>query len=155
MSPTRKTTPRADASPPQSQRRAAGGLEAGVIELATDEAYKIRLLGGELIDARPAPGCSRELLDECLRDRRTVLLAGELILGALQTTASAARRDPSGNVSIEAAEIHLEASAGLSLRVEDSALDLGPDGHLRLSGQRLSIDVAALIKLLSARVELP
>jgi hypothetical protein len=41
------------------------------------------------------------------------------------------------------------------LKPKDSALELHADGSVRVVGQRLSMDVAALIKLLSAKVELP
>jgi hypothetical protein len=145
---------------PRSERRAGtGGLVAGVVELATETdgepRYKVRLLGGELVDARLGPGCSTALVDECLAARRTVLISEGAILGALQTAPTEARRDVDGNVSVEGGEVVVEADHALSLRAGDTELVLHEDGTVRIVGQRMSIDVAALIKLLSARVELP
>jgi len=145
-----------DCVEPSSERRpaAAAELGAGVIELASDGRYQVRLLGGELQEAKLAPGCSTALADECLRERRTVLLAGGQILGALQTEPSAVQRQ-GGKVRLDADEVVIEAGEAVSLRVGDSELLLRPDGSVRLVGQRLALDVAGLIKLLSARVELP
>ncbi|RLB63945.1 MAG: hypothetical protein DRI90_05740 [Deltaproteobacteria bacterium] len=141
---------------PLSERRsvAAAELCAGVIELASDGRYQVRQLGGELQEAQLAPGCSAALADECLRLRRTVLLAGGEILGALQTEPSAVERQ-GGQLKLDAEQVVIEAGEALSLRVGDSELLLRPDGSVRLVGQRLALDGAALIKLLSAKVELP
>ena len=110
---------------------------------------------GQLVDAELGPGCEPALIDECLARRRTVLLSGGVILGALQTAPSEGRRDVDGNVMLAGTDVTVEAERALSLRVGDTELVLRDDGTVRLVGQRLSMDVAALIKLLSARVELP
>lgn len=153
------------AEPRSESRPAPAGLVAGVVELATERdgapRYKVRMLDatssgqGRLVDAQLGPGCEPGLIDECLATRRTVLMSGGVILGALQTAPTEGRRDGDGNVQLAGVDVTVEAERALSLRVGDTELVLRDDGTVRLVGQRLSMDVAALIKLLSARVELP
>jgi len=142
------------------RQEAAPGMQAGIIELASGDSYKVRLLDGTLLDASLAPGVGAALAEECLRDRRTVLLScvssgTGVILGALQTAPSAATRDVDDNVALSAAEASVEAENVVTLRAGDTALQLHADGRVRLVGQQLTMDIAALIKLLSAKVELP
>jgi hypothetical protein len=56
---------------------------------------------------------------------------------------------------IETWRIATRSDEDSMLRPKDSALELHADGSVRVVGQRLLMDVAALIKLLSAKVELP
>ena len=147
-------------SQPQSARvpSRAGTLLVGVIELATPNDYRVRLLDGEVVAAKPATGCEPALLSECLRERRTVMLSytpdGPLILGALQTRSSATEtRD--GLTQIDSERIELNADSAICLRVGGSTVELRKDGTLRIAGQRLTMDIATLVKVLSGRVELP
>jgi hypothetical protein len=98
------------------------------------------------------------LLDECLRARRTVLFAergGRVeILGALQT-APGPRANADGDLALEGRAVEIAAADRIALRVGASRLTLDRDGVIRMDGDRLTIDVGALVQILSANVNLP
>lgn len=138
--------------------RLGPGLHAAVIEIAGEGAYRVRTIAGDLVPATPAASVAPALLDECLRTRRTVLVAeeggGAVILGALQTAPSA-RADPDGGLAIEARSVEIAAADRIALKVGASSLSLDREGVVRLNGDRLTIDVGALVQILSANVNLP
>jgi hypothetical protein len=145
-------------APASSPRIRDKGLRPGTIESRSDEAYCVRTLDGEQVVAVLGPRCSAALAEECLRDARVVLLYAEssrlVILGALQTEPSAfARHD--GVVTLRADELHLEASQRVRLQAGPSRLDLLANGKLQLWGERLTMHVAKVIKLIASKVELP
>ena len=150
---TRSAPPAARTSP-----RLGPGLHAAVVEIAADGAYRVRTAAGELFPAVPAASVAPALLDECLRTRRTVLLSEQgdhvVILGALQTAPSA-RVDPDGGLAIEARSVEIAAAERIALKVGASLLSLDREGVIRLNGDRLTIDVGALVQILSANVNLP
>ena len=98
-------------------------------------------------------------MDECLRDRRMVLLSqgedGPEIIGAVQTQPSAATVDRQQQIEMRGERLELDAAKQISLRVGDTTLELRRDGSVRLAGNRLTMDIAALVKVLSAKMELP
>lgn len=134
------------------------GLHGGVIELATDESYRVRLLTGDRVSATLSPGVQPALAAECLRTGRMVLLIaserGPMIAGALQTSL-AVERDADGVVAIDASEIRLRAERALLIEAGPVTIRADESGALRMEGDRMVLDMAALVRVLSARVELP
>ena len=134
------------------------GLHGGVIELAADGQYRVRLLSGDRVSATLAPGVQPDLALECLRTSRTVLLMdsdrGPMIAGALQTSV-AVERDPDGVVEVRAKEIRLRADAALLIEAGPVTIRADESGALRMEGDRMVLDMAALVRVLSARMELP
>jgi hypothetical protein len=76
------------------------------------------------------------------------------ILGALQTAPSA-RVDADGGLALEARTIEIAAQDRIALKVGASLLTLDRDGVIRLNGDKLTLDVGALVDILSANVRLP
>jgi hypothetical protein len=126
------------------------GLHPGVVELATGDTFRVQLMAGGYVHAHLESGVSRALVERCMRTARKVLLAdgprGPLILGALQTN------DEEGRVE---ETLRLRADKELSLEVGSTRLLLTHDGKIRVEGRDLAMDVSALVRFLSARVELP
>ena len=158
MAKTTTKSARSRSATAPAMARLGPGLHAAVVEIAVDGAYRVRTSTGELVPAVPAASVAPALLDECLRTRRTVLLSEQgdrvVILGALQTAPSA-RVDPDGGLSLEARSIELAAAERIALKVGASLLSLDREGVIRLNGDRLTIDVGALVQILSANVNLP
>ena len=138
--------------------RLGPGLHAAAVEIAGEGAYRVRTFAGEIVPAVTAASVAPALLAECLRTRRTVLVADQggvaVILGALQT-APTARADPDGGLAIEARSVEIAAADRIALKVGASSLSLDREGVVRLNGDRLTIDVGALVQILSANVQLP
>lgn len=135
------------------------GIHAAMVELNEGASYRVKLLDGRRVTATPAHAVSLKLIDECLRARRTVMLAdgerGPIILGALQTDPTP-RVDPeSGAFEVEAKHIRLRADATIAFRVGSTSLALDQLGVARIEGEQMVIDVAALARVLAAKVELP
>lgn len=135
------------------------GIHAATVELKEGASYSVKLLHGRRLTATPAHGVSPALLDECLRARRSVVLAdgehGPIILGAVQT-APAPHVDPaSGAFEVTARHIRLRADAMIAFKVGPTSLTLDQKGVARVEGEQMVIDVAALARVLAAKVELP
>lgn len=134
------------------------GLHAAMIEMALGASYRIRTIGGARVEAQLASGVEAELADECLRQGRMVLVAdatpGAVILGALQTTRSPITEEE-GTVSIAAKHVRFTAEKTISIEAGPVRLRVDPNGVLRLEGEKMVIDMGALVRFLSARVELP
>ncbi len=149
---TQKRAPGAEAAP------LAPGLHAGTIELQLGDVFRVRLLGGAVIAATVDDGVDPALARECLRRSQRVIVTagprGPLILGALQTTVPIAR-DADGAVSIAAKKIRLKAEQGIVLESGEAVLRLQADGAFKLEGDKMVVDVAGLVRFLSARVEFP
>jgi hypothetical protein len=77
-----------------------------------------------------------------------------VILGALQTSRALAR-DAHDTVRIEGKRVELEAEDGIAIQVGKSTLRLDRHGVVKLVGQKMTMDVAAVVRVLSALVELP
>jgi hypothetical protein len=135
------------------------GIHAATVELGLGSRYRVRLLQGDKARATLAPGVSPALIDECRRTRRPVLLSdgeqGPVILGALQTAPALHVNEKTGRLEVEAEHIALNAGATIELRVGPASLALSKSGVARIEGDRMVIDVNALLRVLSAKVELP
>ena len=157
------TNPKMSAKKPARSTRdpvALGpGIHAATIELQEGASFRVKLLDGQRVVATHARGVSPMLLDECLRARRTVMLAdgehGPIILGALQTDPTPRVDAESGTFEVEAKHIRLRADATIAFKVGSTSLALGQSGVARIEGEQLILDVAALMRVLAAKVELP
>jgi hypothetical protein len=133
----------------------APGLHAATIELASKGSYCLRTVAGERVKARLAPGVDPALANECLRDRRTVLVTahakGALIVGALQVTAAAAPN----TLRLEATDIELCAAKTIVLRVGKSLVVVSEQGAVQMLGEGMTVRMAKTVRVLSANVELP
>jgi hypothetical protein len=149
----------------QAERRALGpGMHAGRVEaigaLGMDgiRTYRVRLASGATVHALPGLGVSPALIDECARDGRTVVLVdgpeGIVIAGALQTAPTMAP-DAQGTLAIEAKHLRVRAEQSIVLEVPGGSLSMEPGGAMRMEGDKLVIDMAALVRIFSARVEIP
>jgi hypothetical protein len=148
---------------PKAMKRGAPALGPGIhparIEMRADGAFRVRTAGGELLAARLAEGFEEAFAEECMRERRTVMIAEgteveAVILGALQTS-RAVERDAHDTVRIEGKRVELEAEEGISIQVGKSTLRLDRHGAVKIVGQKMTMDVAAVVRVLSALVELP
>jgi hypothetical protein len=135
------------------------GIHPATVELKTGSSYRVKLLDGRRARATLAPGVSPKLLDECLRSRRAVMLAdgerGPLILGALQTAPTPEVQEDADVFEVRARHIRLKADTSIVLQAGSAALTLETSGLARFDGERMVIDAAALVRVLSARVDLP
>jgi hypothetical protein len=134
------------------------GLHGAVIELKAGRAFQIRTTDGRRVTASLADDVDPALADDCLRTGRMVLAVdtprGPEIAGAVMTSLPAARRE-GGVVTIDAKELRLRAERSLSLEVGPVSLSAEDSGAMRLEGDRLVIDMAALVRVFSSKVELP
>lgn len=152
---------RAEAIRPRDTDLALGaGLHPGHVEsvVAAPPAYLVRLGDGRRIVARVGAGVESSFVEECSREGRAVVLmdspSGPVIAGALQT-ASTPRADARGTLALEARHIRLRAGETLELEVPGSNLRMEPGGAVRIDGDKLVIDMAALMRVFAGRVELP
>jgi hypothetical protein len=154
-------TPKAPRKTAPAGRSAAlgSGIHAATVELKSGAAYRVKLLDGRKARATLAPGVSPKLLDECLRSRRLVMLAdgegGPAILGALQTAPVPQVQEEADVFQVNANEIRLKAATSIVLETGSSALVLERSGVARIKGERVVLDVAALLRVLATKVELP
>ncbi|MCC6528138.1 MAG: hypothetical protein IT373_36160 [Polyangiaceae bacterium] len=137
----------------------APGLAVVTLELRSAASLRVRTLAGAVLPARLAPGFEPELADECLRDYRHVLAEigadGEaVLLGALQTQRTTSR-DAHDAVELRGRRVELRAEDEIRLCVGKSVLRMDKSGAVRVTGQKMTLDVAAVVRFLSALVELP
>ncbi|WP_437741781.1 hypothetical protein WMF39_40270 [Sorangium sp. So ce1504] len=162
-----RTVQQSTARPARGEAKPLGpGLHPGVVEMIVARgeesdarpAFQVRSSDGRRLLATLAAGVSPAFIEECMREGRTVVLAdahgGVAILGALQT-ASAPAPDAHGTLALDARHLRLRARETLELEVPGSSLRIEPGGAVRIEGDRLVIDMAALVRIFSARVELP
>lgn len=146
---------------PVSRPRAgamASSLLAAIVEAERDGGFNVRLTSGERVHAALEGPCSSALVRECMRAGRPVIAVatgdGYAILGAIQTESAAASAKDQA-LAFTAPEIRLDAARSVKIRAGRSAIELTADGKLRIVGERLTLDLAALVRFLSAKVELP
>ncbi len=125
------------------------GVHPARIDLRAGDRYSVHTFAGERTEARLARDVDEALAEECLREQRTVLVTQNedgvpVILGALQTS-----RGASGK------RVEIEAEEGLVLRVGKSALVMEKDGTVKIVGQKMSLNLAEVVRVLSTRCELP
>ena len=138
--------------------RLGPGLHAARIEGAAEGGVTVRLASGELVAAIAGENLEPAFLEECTRDRRTLLVSEEsgvvVILGALQT-ARAIERDSTDRARIAAQRIDLVAEDGVRIQVGKALLEMEASGAVRIGGDRLTIDMATVVRVLAALAELP
>jgi hypothetical protein len=151
--PRRQTSERVSAAP------LGPGIHAATVKLRLGSSYRVRLLQGAQARATLAPGVSPALIDECQQTRRLVMLSdgkqGPVILGALQTAPAPYVNTATGKLELEAEHIALKANTTIELRVGSASVALAKSGVARVEGSRMVLDVNALLRVLSAKVELP
>ena len=139
------------------------GLHAGRVQcvLASRHVtprYRVELATGRVITASLDEAVSPALAEECLRQRRTVVLVdgarGPVIAGALQTSPGVAA-DAHGTLVLDARQVRVRADRSLVLEVPGASLELGRGGEVRFEGDKLVLDMAALVRILSGKVEIP
>jgi hypothetical protein len=139
------------------QKSLGPGLHAGTVELEAGGSYRVRLASGGHVRACLDVGLAPEFVDACMKTGRKVLLEdsdrGPRILGAIE----APQMPPSGeaHVAVEGGTIRLRAKDAIAIEVGKSTLRLDKTGALRIEGRKMVLDVASLVRFLSARVELP
>lgn len=135
------------------------GIHPARIDVCAGDRFHLRTLAGQRVEARLADDVEPAFAQECLREHRTVLITpGDdgiaVILGALQT-ARGISRDDTGTVRSRGKRVEIEADEGLVLRVGQSALVMDKRGALKLVGQKMTVNVAEVVRVLSALCELP
>lgn len=151
------TLPDAQASAPL-----AAGLHPARIEEpnpAESGSYVVRLPHGERLVACLADDMEEAFADECCRDRRRVLLSPDphgraMIIGALQTSRSTSR-DTHDTLRLEGRRVEIEAEQGITMRVGKSTLRLDKTGAWKMVGNKMTMDIATVVRVLSSLVELP
>jgi hypothetical protein len=134
------------------------GIHPGVVELEAGGSYRVALLAGGHVRARVDKGLSKKFVDECMRTGAKMLLhdtpRGPEILGALHAPRELAEGEHD-DVDLRGKTVRVRATDEIVLEVGKTALRLDKSGAARLDGRKLVLDIASLIRMLSARVELP
>jgi hypothetical protein len=134
------------------------GLHAGRLESVSNGRFLVRLATGTRIHAAVDEDVDPALAEECLREGRRVIVTdgerGPVIIGALQTAPSIARRED-GNLSLEARDVRIRASRALVLEAGPVTLRVDKSGVLRLDGERMVVDMGAVVRFVTPLVELP
>ncbi|HHH28752.1 MAG TPA: hypothetical protein ENK57_10470 [Polyangiaceae bacterium] len=137
----------------------APALDVATLDRAEGEGYLAVLPDGTTRPATLSAVVDPELAEQCLREQRPMLVraAGDelQIVGALQTQASPlTTRD--GVVTLTGRRVQLEAEQDVILSTgADTRLSLARNGKFSLIGERLTMHVASLVKIIGSRVELP
>lgn len=152
-----KTTRSAPAKRAQTESLGPG-LHLARIELEAGETYRVRTSDGLRVAARLDESVERAFADDCLRTHRRVLVVqtphSPTIVGALQTSRGV-DVDSDGRASLRAREVRLIADRSIVLEAGPVGLRLDKSGSIKVEGTRMTIDVASLLKVLAAKVELP
>ena len=134
------------------------GLHGVTIEIKSERSFQVRTAAGERMAAVLGDGVAPDLVDECLRTGRLVIAVdtprGPTIVGALQTSVPFAR-DVDGVLTVEAKELRMRFERAAFIEVGPVTIAADASGVLRLEGDRMVIDMGALLRVLSAKVELP
>jgi len=134
------------------------GLHGAFVELRSGDSYQIRTTDGRRLFAALSEGVEAALIDDCLRTASMVIVTetarGPEIAGALMRALPAARSED-GVVTLEGKEVRLRGERSLSVEVGPVSLLADESGTMRIEGDRLVIDMAALVRIFSTRVELP
>ena len=135
------------------------GIHAARIQVRAGDRYEVTTLAGERVSARLGEEVDAAFAIECLSEQRTGLVtAGEggeaVILGALQT-GRAASRDEAGTLRARGTRVEIDADEALVLRVGKSSLVLDKRGVVKVTGQKVTMNVAEVVRILSALCELP
>ncbi|MBK8258049.1 MAG: hypothetical protein IPK82_35955 [Polyangiaceae bacterium] len=149
-------------SKPNNQNAAVPALPPGIhgaqVLGREGAGFAVRTLDGQIWAATLGDQVEEAFVEECLAERRTVLVSpsldGVAILGAIQSRRTVVR-DGHDTVRVEGRRVEIEAKDGISFKVGKSALRLDPQGNVRVVGQKMTMDVAELVRILAAMCELP
>lgn len=134
------------------------GIHGAVLVGREGSGFTVRTLDGQIWKAACGDQVEDAFVEECLAERRTILVSpsaeGVTILGAIQSRRTVVR-DGHDTVRVEGRRIEIDAKDGISLKVGKSALRLDPHGNVRVVGQKMTMDVAELVRVLAALCELP
>ena len=144
--------------PAARTERLGPGLHVVRVELRAGDDFRVRTTAGTRVRAVLGDDMDPALAEECLRDGRPVIATdserGPVLLGALQTR-PAFERDASGQLAVRVKDLRLSAERGLVIEAGPFALRMDRSGAVRLEGNRMIIDMSEIVRVLSARVELP
>lgn len=133
------------------------GVHSAFVELAGPRVVRVRTSSGERANAEVADGVERALVDECARRNTRVLVEdgprGLVIVGAIQARL-VPEVDARGRFEISAKAIALRAD-DVEIEAGDALLALKKAGLVQMRGDKATLDFSALVRVLSARVELP
>ncbi len=121
--------------------------------------YSVSLGRRRAVVAELADGFEPAFAEECLREQRPVLVSvdedGRVVLaGALQTSRSVSR-DREGSARIEAKRLDLRAEDGATITVGRTMLRIDRHGAVKIVGDKMTLDITEVVRVLSARCELP
>ncbi len=158
LQPTPDTFDEAPEAPASGAQWRAPALDVATLDRAEADAYLVVLPDGTTHQATLGPGVDPELAQQCLREQRPMLVrtvGSELLLiGALQTQVSpVSSRD--GVVTVSGRHVRLEGEREVELAAGQGRLSFKGDGKLSLLGERLTMHVASLVKIIASKVELP
>jgi len=156
-------------APPSSRKRASNkkpsaktamaALGLAQIERREGSGWVVRV-GAAARQASLASNVDVAFAEECMRDQRTVLITDDalespvVIVGALQTSQTVAR-DAHDTLELSAERISINAGKEITLRAGQSTIRIDKHGVIRVRGQKMSMDVANVVRIMSALVELP
>ena len=155
-----KTVVKMKKRPSPAQGAALGpGIHPAKIDVHAGDRYRVHTLAGERVEARLGDEMEEAFAAECLREQRTVLVTpganGEaVILGALQTSRGLSR-DDAGTLKTRGKRVEIEADEGLTLHVGKSTLTMDKRGVIKVTGQKMTMNIAEVVRVLSAICELP
>ncbi len=133
------------------------GVHLGVVEMRSGSSYRVKLMAGGHARATRGPGVGAAAVDRWMDQAQTVVLAdgdrGPLLVGALEKPLDDEGRG--GARLVSGRSIRIDAEDEITLTVGSISLKLNKAGAAELKGEKLVIDVAAIMKVLAARVELP
>ena len=158
MARARSATALSRARQPKKAEALGPGVHAATIELKSASHFHARTSDNRKILAVLGDGVDPGLIEECLRTGRMVLLCdtdrGPTIVGAIQTSRSPVH-EANGAITLEAKDIRLRAERSIVLDAGPVSIRADKSGAIRLEGDTMVIDISALVRFLSARVELP
>ena len=142
----------------RNEERLGPGMHLCRVERRLGKSLEVRTADGVRHTAVLARGVDPSVADAALRSGSPVVIVdgsrGPEIAGALVTALPIAP-DADGRVTVDAREIRLRAAESISIDVGDARLSADRAGVVRLEGDRMVIDMGALVRVLSSRVELP
>ena len=134
------------------------GVHAAKIELESSGTLRVRTVAGQRLTAVLGDDVELAFAEECFRTGRTVFICdterGPTVMGALQTSRGLVR-EGDGLTTLAATDLRIRADRSITLESGSVSLRLEKTGLVRAEGERLILDMASVIRLLSAQVELP
>ena len=134
------------------------GMHVAWVERRLGKSISLRIADGSRRAAALGRGVDPSVVDAALRAGTALVIVdgarGPEVVGALVTSLPVAP-DGDGRISVDAREIRLRASEAITLEVGDARFAADRAGVVRLEGDRMVIDMGALLRVLATRVELP